>query len=152
MHLEGKHDAYCGLYCGACPVFIQTAAAVAAGKTDFSNPEGFCLGCKSSVVSGWCAECTLKSCAKAKGYDTCADCADYPCDPMKGFIEAGDWPYHIETPYNIALIKKEGKAAWMNHMIYLSAAGSTDLAGTEHNYLSEILPELEGMAQGITVR
>ena len=115
MHLEGKRDAYCGLYCGACPVFIQTAAAVAAGKTDFSNPEGFCLGCKSSVVSGWCAECTLKSCAKAKGYDTCADCADYPCEPMKGFIEAGDWPYHIETPYNIALIKKEGKAAWMNH-------------------------------------
>ena len=38
------------------------------------------------------------------------------------------------------------------NMIYLSAAEYTDLAGTEHNYLSEILPELEGMAQGITVR
>ncbi|HPX14392.1 MAG TPA: hypothetical protein PLS27_08560 [Treponemataceae bacterium] len=38
------------------------------------------------------------------------------------------------------------------NMIYLSAADYTDLAGTEHNYLPEILPELEEMAQGITVR
>lgn len=115
MNLEEKRDAYCGLYCGACPVFISTAAAIAAGKTDFTNPEGFCLGCKSAVVSGWCAQCTLKSCAKEKGFDTCAECAKYPCEPMKGFIEAADWPYHIETPYNVALIKKDGKAAWMEN-------------------------------------
>ena len=38
------------------------------------------------------------------------------------------------------------------NMIYLSAAEYTDLAGTEHNYLPEILPELEEMAQEITVR
>lgn len=115
MDLTERKDAYCGLYCGACPTFIQTTAAIAAGKTDFSNPEGFCLGCKSAVVSGWCAECNLKSCAKEKGFDTCAECGDYPCEPMKGFIETPDWLYHIETPYNIALIKQIGKESWLEH-------------------------------------
>lgn len=38
------------------------------------------------------------------------------------------------------------------NMIYLSAAEFTDLAGTDHDYLPQILPELEEMAQGITVR
>lgn len=109
MILEEKRDAYCGLYCGACPVFISTTAAIAAGKTDFTNPEGFCLGCKSAVVSGWCAQCTLKSCAKEKGFDTCAECAEYPCEPMKGFIEAAELGVnagpHGSAEQNIALHK-----------------------------------------------
>lgn len=116
MNLTEKRDAYCGLYCGSCPVFLKTLAAVAEGKTDFSNPDGYCLGCKSDVVSGWCAQCTYKDCAKSKGYDTCAECPDYPCAPMKGFIEDPNWMYHIEAPYYIALIRKEGKQAWLEQM------------------------------------
>lgn len=116
MNLTEKPDAYCGLFCGSCPTFLKTVAAVKEGRTDFSNPEGFCLGCKSEVISGWCTQCNLKSCAREKGYDTCAECSEYPCEAMKGFVEAGDWMYHIETPYYIALIKREGKPAWLEQM------------------------------------
>jgi hypothetical protein len=95
---------------------MKTEAAVKAGRTDFSHPEGFCLGCKSDVISGWCAQCTFKECARKKGYDTCAECTEYPCTPIQGFIHDPDWLYHIETPGYIASIKKNGKAAWLKEM------------------------------------
>ena len=38
------------------------------------------------------------------------------------------------------------------NMIYLSSAEYSDLTGTTHNYLPQLLPELEKIARGITVR
>ena len=53
--------AYCGLYCGACRSYLK----------------GRCPGCHDNERAKWCK---LRSCCIGKGYQTCADCTEYP-DP-----------------------------------------------------------------------
>jgi hypothetical protein len=48
-----------------------------------------CLGCKYSdlkLIATDCARCPIRSCAKAKGKDFCATCAEFEtCDNMKPY-------------------------------------------------------------------
>ncbi|HVZ79213.1 MAG TPA: DUF3795 domain-containing protein [bacterium] len=63
--------ACCGLYCGACPSYLN----------------GKCEGCRKSRKNGWCA---VKKCVEASGIRTCAECARYPdpaqCKKFNNFI------------------------------------------------------------------
>jgi len=58
----------------------------------------------------------MKSCAKGKGYDSCAECADYQCERIRSFVHDPDWLYHIETPWYIQSIRKYGKEQWLREM------------------------------------
>lgn len=105
-------DGYCGLYCGACPVFLATKS----GEAEKTGTDK-CMGCKSETVSaGWCRECSLKKCARKKGFDFCYECADYPCQDLEGFKNAPEWPYHTEVYDYMGIIKKEGKEGWLKKM------------------------------------
>ncbi len=89
--------AYCGLECEKCEAFIATknnddalrekvAKQWAALYNAPITPEHInCTGCLSSGVKTYYAEqmCTIRRCAIEKGLDTCAQCGDYACDPLR---------------------------------------------------------------------
>jgi len=105
-------DGYCGLYCGSCPSYLATKAGKAA---ELGLDE--CQGCRSDVVAkSWCAICTHKACARAKGVEFCYECDEYPCPDLEGFKNAPDWPYHTEIYDYMATIKTRGKEAWLCEM------------------------------------
>jgi hypothetical protein len=98
-------DGYCGLYCGACPVMVKTKN----GEGD--NP---CFGCKSEHPAGHCADCAIKKCASAKGYDFCNECRSLSqCELIKQFASDPKWPYHAGIFKNLETLHKDGVGEWL---------------------------------------
>jgi predicted RNA-binding Zn-ribbon protein involved in translation (DUF1610 family) len=114
--MEFKLDAYCGLYCGACPMMIahQSGELEAFAERIGREVEDVrCFGCKSDRVASFCATCELRQCAGDKGYDFCYQCDELPCEPFVDFRDAEEWPYHAAVPKNLARIQQIGVAAWL---------------------------------------
>lgn len=103
-----ESSAYCGLYCEACPKYIETRAGEAT--------ESPCEGCRSKVVSGWCAECSIKSCAREKEHEFCIECSDYPCEMLVEFKEDPQWPYHMDVFEHLEMIQASGEDKWREAM------------------------------------
>ena len=93
---------YCGIDCGACPALIATRTNDAAlrAKTaaewsksfghDFKPEEINCTGCPTETGPhiAYCdAVCEIRKCARGRKVATCADCADYGCAPLAGFLK-----------------------------------------------------------------
>ncbi|MDP2172144.1 MAG: DUF3795 domain-containing protein [Candidatus Cloacimonadaceae bacterium] len=87
------HYAPCGIDCTVCSVYQATLAddseariALAEKyKTGFDkdiDPESIvCDGCLGSGKHlGFCSVCQIRSCALQKGFRTCAECPDLPCE------------------------------------------------------------------------
>ncbi len=55
--------AYCGLYCGACKMYLKDK----------------CPGCQQNEKASWCK---ARKCCIENGYASCADCAEF-ADPMQ---------------------------------------------------------------------
>jgi hypothetical protein len=88
--------AYCGLYCGACPQYLEKK----------------CKGCKHSSKK---TKCEIRKCARKKKIDSCAQCKQYPCDVKKvQEIAAGQGkkPFYKLRTKNFETIQKEGYKAW----------------------------------------
>lgn len=114
--MELKRDAYCGLYCGACPVFLaneQGKVEELAQKWEKKPEELICFGCKSEQVTPWCTTCDIKLCAQEKGYEFCFECNELPCDKMTTFIEDERCPYHLGVTKNLDFIHQNGVEAWL---------------------------------------
>ena len=71
--------AACGLYCGACKVFLKDS----------------CPGCneddaKKHSMSGWHKRCPVRSCCRADGVSSCAGCQKHSdpkaCSKFNSFI------------------------------------------------------------------
>lgn len=85
----------CGLYCGACGVYIATRDSNAKFKQIMGNLYGTkpedteCLGCMQAdpprKLYGFCEKCKLRDCVKSKGYYSCHQCAEWPCDMVEEF-------------------------------------------------------------------
>jgi hypothetical protein len=85
----------CGLYCGACGVYIATRDAnekfrATMGKLYGTPPEKTqCLGCMQSdppeKIYGYCQACAIRNCVKAKGYYSCHQCGEWPCSQIENF-------------------------------------------------------------------
>lgn len=63
--------AKCGLYCGACKMYLTKK----------------CLGCSKNEKASWCK---VRTCCIEKKSDSCADCKDYTdpstCKKLNNFI------------------------------------------------------------------
>jgi hypothetical protein len=90
----------CGLYCGACGVYIATRDKNEKFKTVMGNLYGTkpeetqCLGCMQpdppKKLYGYCTMCTIRDCVKLKGFYSCHQCTDWPCSKISGFgLETG---------------------------------------------------------------
>ena len=80
----------CGLNCAECEARIATIknddelrrVTAEKWKVQFNNPDMTidminCTGCREEGVKlSHCAECQVRVCVQAKGYQTCADCAE----------------------------------------------------------------------------
>jgi len=85
----------CGLFCGACGVYIATRDGneelkAIMGKTYGAAPEETkCLGCMqpngSTKLFGFCADCAIRDCAKSKSYFSCYQCGEFPCSIIESF-------------------------------------------------------------------
>lgn len=91
---------YCGINCSACPALIayqnnddelrkKTAAEWSEMFKSEMKPEDInCAGCP---VEGphvvYCdSMCEIRSCARARGIATCAECDEYACETLEKFI------------------------------------------------------------------
>jgi hypothetical protein len=85
----------CGLYCGACGVYIATRDKNEKfkgimGKLYGTKPEETeCLGCMQPDATDklyvYCKHCTIRDCVKSKGFYSCHQCDEWPCDKIETF-------------------------------------------------------------------
>jgi predicted RNA-binding Zn-ribbon protein involved in translation (DUF1610 family) len=114
--MEFRLDAYCGLYCGACPAMLahQNGELEALAESIGMEPEDArCLGCKSEKVASFCASCKIRQCASDKGFDFCFRCEELPCAPFVAFRDDERYPYHAAVPKNLARVQEVGAATWL---------------------------------------
>ena len=103
--LMSEMIAYCGLACETCPIYLATRQANAQeqarmraeivrrcrelyGMDMTLEDVTDCDGCRTGegrLFSG-CKKCRIRSCARAKGLENCAYCADYACEQLEEFF------------------------------------------------------------------
>lgn len=115
---EFNPDSYCGIYCGACSVFIHGQTGGVDGFVaclgSVPKEEIACKGCKSGSVYPGCRICSLRECAVKKGLAHCIECVDYPCKMYKRWQSAANIvPHSREAISSLETIKRDGANAWI---------------------------------------
>jgi Protein of unknown function (DUF3795) len=97
--------AYCGLACQTCPIYLATRqenkVEQLRKRTEIvrlcNEHYGMqyelkaitdCDGCRAEggrLFSG-STSCTIRNCARQKGYESCAFCPDYACKELRAFF------------------------------------------------------------------
>lgn len=85
----------CGLYCGACGIYLATRDGNEKFRTIMGNlygtkpEETACLGCMQpdppQKMYGFCKKCDIRNCVKSKGCYSCHQCQDWPCALIEQF-------------------------------------------------------------------
>jgi len=85
----------CGLYCGACGIYIANRDGNEKFRTIMANlygtkpEETTCAGCMQTEPAknlyGYCQECPIRNCVKSKGYYSCHQCSEWPCHMIEKF-------------------------------------------------------------------
>jgi hypothetical protein len=122
-----KLVAPCGLYCGACPMYLATQEnnekrfeslmqQFSAGKMQFKREDLLCDGCiGGGRVASFCRSCTMRSCAAGKSNVTrCSDCPDVPCAKVTNFNNDG-MQHHSEVLENLRHIREMGISSWTKY-------------------------------------
>jgi hypothetical protein len=110
----------CGLYCRACPryrVTLEDGAYILELQQGGNYQDYHCLGCHSQKLSEFCQSCTIRLCAKEKGFHHCGLCPDFPCAELKAFAEFGakyDGARHRRPVVdNLRRVNQIGEQAWL---------------------------------------
>jgi hypothetical protein len=117
----------CGLYCGACPMYLATRdkdeGKIKALLQQFNSRDSSltiadlqCDGCiAGGRVASFCRECAMRDCAEKKQrVARCADCGDFPCKLIADFNDDG-MLHHAEVLENCRGIREMGIAEWARH-------------------------------------
>ena len=97
--MEDRLVSMCGLVCTDCGAFKATKAndtdaalRVAAEwsqqfHVDVKLHHVWCEGCtRPGRKCAHCGECEIRACGLQRGFSTCADCGDFPCERLQGFF------------------------------------------------------------------
>jgi len=117
--------ATCGLYCGACPIYLDSQSEgnektrefmqqLGARQTEIKREDFLCDGClgKGKLVS-FCAKCAIRSCAESKKIAFCSDCSEFPCARITDFNNNyGKLQHHSEVLANLRHLKEMGIKDW----------------------------------------
>jgi hypothetical protein len=110
----------CGLYCGACPLYMagkdEKMAQAISQKFSIPIEAAKCIGCrpaKGAPTPCRGQKCATYSCAEEKGSFTCVECDDFPCGKLAPAADKADKVPHNMKIYNLLLMKKEGLGAWI---------------------------------------
>ncbi|MBN1498308.1 MAG: DUF3795 domain-containing protein [Spirochaetes bacterium] len=92
--MDKQLAAPCGLYCGACGVYIATQEnneklrEKFAGAFGVTPAQAHCAGCLSDDPESiflYCRVCPIKSCTKEKKIEGCFQCDEFPCAKIEAF-------------------------------------------------------------------
>ncbi len=99
--------AYCGYFCGQCPVYQASACGGQAEKERLARQYSTekqpltaadicCGGCKDKKeeLPVFCRGCFIRACAEKRKLPHCGKCGEYPCAYWKAHIPA-DSPSRI---------------------------------------------------------
>ncbi len=94
---------YCGIGCGLCPRFNSAGASA-------------CQGCCGRKFKEKHPSCGVVTCCVIKnGYETCAECINYPCQKFMTKSAGHDsFVTHKMAHSNLEFIKKEGITEFIN--------------------------------------
>jgi len=117
-----KLVAPCGLYCGACPMYLssrdnkeQKADAPKQPSSPGAKPMPANMQCDGCIGGGrvaiFCQKCNMRSCAESKKITRCADCSEFPCSKITNFNNDG-MQHHAEVLANSRKIKEVGIKEW----------------------------------------
>ncbi len=114
----------CGLYCGACPMYLASQEKdeqkvkdmmrqFAGSKMQFKPEDLLCDGCiGGGRVAVFCRKCAMRSCADEKANVTrCSDCTEFPCSKVTNFNNDG-MQHHSEVLANLRQIRQMGIKEW----------------------------------------
>ncbi|MFC1898701.1 DUF3795 domain-containing protein [Candidatus Cloacimonadota bacterium] len=113
---NSKIAAVCGLFCGACTLYIASQEdpprlKAMADRFQLSVEEVSCNGCRSEKRSPYCEQCKMFTCAWDRGYEFCHECPDYPCADLKLFQM--ERPHRNELWQDQDRIKEIGCEKWL---------------------------------------
>lgn len=121
-HPNKELAAVCGLYCGACDLYLDTKEGNLARLAEKARTCGKpiedvrCLGCRSGTLGYFCREhCFMKPCAQKKGLDFCGACEEYPCSGLRDFQSIRQ--HRIELWKNLDRIEEVGYEQWEREML-----------------------------------
>jgi hypothetical protein len=106
-----RHDAYCGLYCGACSsllAFEKEQGVESALQAVVEDGEQPCPGCDPIAQHN----CEFVTCNKAHGTESCAFCQEYPCSMIIKFKD-DEYEHHQSVLNNLNRIKEIGLEGWL---------------------------------------
>jgi hypothetical protein len=109
---------YCGIYCENCPVYrlyregSEEEKFQLAFTTRCSLDQLRCEGCRTSDRFVMSKYCMFRRCAKGRGLEACAFCAEFPCETLTAFYEEGT-PSQREALENSRRMKAIGLDAWL---------------------------------------
>lgn len=114
----------CGLYCGACPMYLATQdnddARIKAMLKQFGARDAKitladiqCDGCiGGGRIAVFCRKCAMRTCAEEKpGVTRCADCPEFPCSKITNFNNDG-MLHHAEVLDNCRRLREVGIREW----------------------------------------
>lgn len=95
--LGKKHPSVgaCGLDCVLCPKY-------------YTEGRSKCGGCGSEYSYAAVGCKIFRCCVKEKGRETCADCADLPCERLKGADDTDSFVSHRRMMANLRFIREHG--------------------------------------------
>jgi len=110
-----RYDTYCGLYCGACEVLhanMENRLDEKSSEWGVDPAQMRCHGCKSDVLSIYCRDCELRTCAESKGLDYCYECEEFPCQRLENFNH-DKVPHHVMVIINQKVLAERGPEQWL---------------------------------------
>ncbi len=115
-HLVGK----CGLYCGACTVYVaqrdsETWRKKIADNSNCTPEQVRCNGCGDLTSDCWGNGCKIVLCTRAKGVSYCYECPEYhqeSCEKFSGlcksYLQAG-----VDLRKNLSRIQTGETEEWL---------------------------------------
>jgi hypothetical protein len=119
--------ASCGLYCGACPMYLATQTKdeqrlksiqqqFGSGPMKLSQEDLLCDGCLGGGrLASFCRKCAIRESAAAKTKTRrCSECAEFACSRITGFNNDG-MLHHAEVLQNLRQLRTMGIKDWAKH-------------------------------------
>jgi hypothetical protein len=119
--------ASCGLYCGACPMYLATQEnsdermesmrkQYGAGALKMSKEDLLCDGCLGGGrLASFCRKCEIRESATAKTKTRrCSECAEFACSRITDFNNDA-MLHHDEVLENLRQLRTMGIKDWAKH-------------------------------------
>ena len=107
--------AYCGIYCGACKIFISSKnneIKELAEQTKIPVEYLECHGCRSKKNNLCCMNCGIKRCCMQKEIEACNQCEEFPCSVLKAF-DNDEYPHHSGVIDSLKELSANGQDTWL---------------------------------------